>query len=116
MPASSSTLDQQARQRILTWIRTTGMRQAELAERVGKTQAWLSRYLSGQLDADLRTLDLLARQFGHSLVALLDLPAEPKEAKLIEMYRALPADARMVADQLFQSWTRPYRPVGRSRK
>jgi predicted transcriptional regulator len=50
------TLDQVARDRIKHWIVSTGVTQTELAARIGRTQAWMSRYLSGEFDADLETL------------------------------------------------------------
>ena len=50
------TLDEQARQRIRTWIQLTGVTQKTLGERIGRNQAWMSRYLSGELNADLETL------------------------------------------------------------
>ncbi len=110
------TLDQVARDRIKAWIASTGVTQTELAERVGKNQAWMSRYLSGEFDADLETLQKMARTFGHSLSALLDTPADPVEARWMEYYRALPVTARTIAMNLLENWSRPRgRKGGRSR-
>ena len=76
-------------QRIKAWIASTGVTQSALAERIGRNQAWMSRYLAGEFAADLETLQKMARAFNHSLAALLESPTDPDEAKLIEAYRAL---------------------------
>lgn len=82
-------LDQQARDRIKAWIASTGVTQTELADRIGRNQAWMSRYLKGEFDADLETLQKIAQTFGFTLIALLDLPSNPHEARLMEEFRAL---------------------------
>jgi transcriptional regulator with XRE-family HTH domain len=82
-------LDQQARERIKSWVATTGVTQTDLAARIGRNQAWMSRYLKGDFAADLETLMKIAAAFGFSLVALLDLPRDPHEARLVEEFRAL---------------------------
>jgi len=87
-------LDQQARERIKAWVASTGVTQTELAERVGRNQAWMSRYLKGEFDADLDTLAKIAACFGFTLIALLDLPRDPHEARLVEEFRALPPRGR----------------------
>jgi transcriptional regulator with XRE-family HTH domain len=80
-------LDQLARDRIKSWVASTGVTQTELAERIGRNQAWMSRYLKGEFDADLDTLQKIAACFGFSLIALLDLPRDPHEARLVEEFR-----------------------------
>lgn len=90
------TLDQQARDRIKSWVDSTGVTQAELAERIGRNQAWMSRYLKGEFDADLTTLERMAATFGFNLSALLNLPSDPFEARIIEEIRALPPKARSI--------------------
>lgn len=112
MPKS---LDELARGRIQTWIAGTGITQTALAERIGRNQAWMSRYLGSEFNADLETLQKMAAVFGHSLAALLDAPTAPDEAKLVEAYRALPHDSRVRALDLLQDWSRP-RGRGRSRR
>jgi len=92
--AVPSSYEQRARARIKSWLHATGMAQVDLGVRIGKNQPWMSRYLSGEIDADLATLEAMAGVFGHSLTALLDLPLDPQEARLLEYYRALPARAR----------------------
>jgi transcriptional regulator with XRE-family HTH domain len=88
-------LDQQARERIQSWIASTGVTQTELATRIGRNQAWMSRYLKGEIQAaDLETLQKIAQTFGFTLIALLDLPRDPHEARLVEEFRALPPRGR----------------------
>ena len=83
-----------ARRRIKSWIAATGITQVTLADRINKNQAWMSRYLSGDFDADLDTLAAVAGVFGHSIGALLDAAADPQEQNVIDAYRALPIGAR----------------------
>lgn len=97
------TLDQQARERIRQWIATTGVTQAELGARIGRNQAWMSRYLKGEFDADLTTLDRMAQMFGFTLVGLLNLPSDPFEARLIEEVRALPPKTRQTLLEMLTS-------------
>lgn len=87
-------VDQQARERIKAWIASTGVTQVELAERIGRNQAWMSRYLNAEFDANFETLQKIAECFGFTLIALLDLPRDPHEARLIEEFRALPPRGR----------------------
>lgn len=116
MPQVPQTLDQVARERIKTWITSTGITQTALAEHVGRKQAWMSRYLSAEFDADLETLQKIARVFGHSLNALLGTPTDPDESRVIDLFRALPPSARPVLIDLLESWTRLRRSDGRTRK
>ena len=88
------TIDQQARERIKAWVASTGVTQTELADRIGRNQAWMSRYLKGEFDADMETLQKIAGIFGFSLIALLNLPTDPHEARLVEEFRALPPRGR----------------------
>src|SRR4029077_6719069 len=93
-PPSPPSLDQIARNRIRTWIQSMGVKQTALAPLNGKPQACISRYLSGELGAALETLAAFGRVFGHSLTALFDAPADPAEARVIDLYRALPEPSR----------------------
>jgi transcriptional regulator with XRE-family HTH domain len=115
MPAPPPTLDQIARERIRAWIQGTGVKQTTLAPLIGKPQAWISRYLSGELGADLETLAAFARVFGHSLTTLFNTPADPGEARVVALYRALPEASRPLLIQLLEDWTRQKRG-GRNRK
>jgi transcriptional regulator with XRE-family HTH domain len=109
------TLDDLAREQIRKWIASTGITQMELALRIGRNQAWMSRYLAGSFDTDLETLQKMARVFGHSLTALLVVPTDPDEEALVTSYRALPQEARGIALSLLQDWSRA-RARARSRR
>jgi transcriptional regulator with XRE-family HTH domain len=113
MPTPQPTLDQVARDRIRTWIQSTGVTQTDLSEQIGKNQAWMSRYLKGEFDADLETLQTIARVFGHQFNALISSPADPVEARVLDLFRALPASARPIAISLLESWTRLQRKPAR---
>jgi transcriptional regulator with XRE-family HTH domain len=105
----AATYEQRARERIRRWIQATGMTQAELGERIGRNQEWVSRYLGG-LNADLQTLHQIAGVFGHSLIALLDLPKDPEEARLVELYRSMPPEARPVLLELLAKYEAAFVP------
>jgi len=105
MTPSSNTIEDRARQRIRTWIAVTRIKQATLAEKIGKNPAWLSRYLSGEHDAELSTLERIATVFGQSLQALLDVPADVAEVRFIEMFRALPSPSRTTVVRLLEDLT-----------
>lgn len=111
------TLDELARSQIKKWLDSTQTTQTHLADRIGKNQAWMSRYLNAEYDADLETLQSMAAVFSHSLAALLELPGDPEEAAVIAAYRALPTHARGLALELLQDWSRARaRGRGRSRR
>lgn len=108
------TLDEQVRQRIRGWVESTGVTQKELGERIGRNQAWMSRYLSGEMDADLETLQKMAQAFEHTLSALLDTPTDPLEARWLGYYRGFPPALRTsfmtLLDQMARRLARPRRP------
>jgi transcriptional regulator with XRE-family HTH domain len=108
------TRDEQARERIRSWVHSTGVTQTELAAQIGRTQAWMSRYLNGEFDADLTTLERMAGVFGFNLSALLNLPNDPFEARIIEEVRALPPKSRGILLDLLTS-LRQTRPRPRRR-
>jgi len=110
-PSPPTTLQQLARSRIKLWLNTTGTTQTALATHIGKKQAWLSRYLAGDYDADLETLNDIARAFGHTISALLNVPSDPDHARLVDLYNALPADARRTVMTLLEQWGRPPRAI-----
>jgi len=95
-----------ARTRLRAWIKSSGMTQRDLAARIGKEQGWVSRYLAGKFEADLITLQRLAAVFDHTVNALLLMPSDPNEARLIEMFRSLPPRSRSIALQLLEDWAR----------
>jgi transcriptional regulator with XRE-family HTH domain len=101
------TLDEIARARVREWLTATGTTQTALGERIGRTQAWTSRYLLGEFDADLTTLQKIADVFGHSIAALLDVPSDPAEAIFLNYFRAVDAEKRALVLRLLESWAHP---------
>jgi len=89
-------LQDAARATIREWIASTGTTQTTICAGIGRNQPWLSRYLSGDIDADIDTLDQLARVFGHTLWGLLQVPSDQDDAEVIRLYRALRQEARPV--------------------
>jgi hypothetical protein len=81
---------------------------------VEKNQPWLSRYLAGGIDADLDTLAAIAKVFDHNLFALLSVPADPEEAALIRLYRALRPEGRRAILAMLREMSRDHMS-GRSR-
>lgn len=109
--APRPSLDEQARARINAWIQQTGTTQADLGKQIGRNQAWMSRYLSGEIEtADLATLEKIAQAFGQQISALLTTPTDPAEAQVIDAYRALPVEDRALAIRVLQKFARPRRP------
>lgn len=111
--ATPPTYDDRVRARVRDWINKSGQTQAAVGEAIGKNQAWISRYLSGEVYADLDMLQRIAAVFDHTLFALLDLPGgDPVIESLIAKYRALPPDSRELIDRLLDEF-RPRRHGGR---
>jgi len=77
----------------------------------------MSRYLSGGLNADLESLRGIAEAFGHSLCALLDAPADPVEAQVIDRFRALPPYERETVLRVLEGLALPpiRKPARRAR-
>jgi transcriptional regulator with XRE-family HTH domain len=112
------TLQELARAQIQKWIVGTGITQTELAARIDRNQAWMSRYLKEAYDADLEDLNRMAQVFGHTLAQLFQLPIDPEEAALISGYRAMKLEARKHVFGLVQELSRGKgkpRARGRSR-
>ena len=103
MPPS---LQETARTQIKRWIVSTGITQVAFGERIGRNQVWVSKYLKGEFDTDLETLQQMAQVFRHTLTQLLDFPADPDEEALITLYRALRPEARRLAFQVLQEMGR----------
>lgn len=95
-------LDEVVRQKIRSWVQSTGVTQAALAQHIGRDQVWMSRYLAGKVGADLETVARIVRAFGHPLTAVLDMPGDPNEARLIELFRGFSPELRAQMLQLFQ--------------
>jgi transcriptional regulator with XRE-family HTH domain len=114
------TLDQRARTKIHQWIVSSGLTQADVAVKIGRTPGWLSRYLNADFNADLETLRAFAAAFGLPFGALFDEPGDnPAETRLLEDWRALPPESRTMLSNLAELWARPLRrgprAVGRRR-
>jgi transcriptional regulator with XRE-family HTH domain len=109
-------LDDIARKQIRHWIEGTGITQATLADRIGRNQAWMSRYLKGEFDADLTTLDQMARVFNHTVAALLNVPDDPEVAQLVSHYRACRPEARAWLSSIAAEMSRAARVRSRSRR
>lgn len=113
MPPS---LQDTARAQLKRWIGSTGITQAAFGERIGRNQVWVSKYLKGEFDADLETLQQMAQVFRHTLTQLLDFPSDPDEAALITLYRALRPEVRRLAFQMLQEMSRSRSAKPRSPK
>jgi transcriptional regulator with XRE-family HTH domain len=109
-------LDETARSQIRRWIDTTGLTQTQLATAIGRNQAWMSRYLAGEFDADLTTLEQMAGVFSHTIAELLLVPPQPDEARLILNYRACRPDARQTLLQVSDAMSSRVRARGKSRR
>ena len=109
-------LDETARSQIRRWIDTTGFTQTQLATAIGRNQAWMSRYLAGEFDADLSTLEQMAGVFSHTIAELLLVPPQADEARLILNYRACRPDARQTLLAVSDAMCARSRVRGKSRK
>lgn len=77
--------------------------QMTLAKAVGVSQSWVSLYKSGDQDANIDQLDVMARVFGHTLNELIDLRPDPKERELLDAYRAIEASKRPLAIEVVRA-------------
>lgn len=108
-------LDDVARRRIVAWLRASGRTQADLGRDIGRNQAWMSRFLDGEFDADLDTLQRIAVAFEHDITALLDAPKPGPDAEALSLFRALRPASRALALELLREWAHPPVTRGRSR-
>lgn len=115
-PTMPPGLDAIARSQIKRWLESTGVTQTSLAEQIGRNQAWMSRYLAAEFDADLDTLDRIAATFNHSVAALLNVPQDPDEARLVTLFRALRPENRKLVLQMCHELTHPGRSRPRTTK
>lgn len=112
----SKPLQSLARSRLRMWLQSDGRSQTNVAASIGRNQEWVSRFLTGKLDADVDTLQQLAAIFGHSLASLLQVAVDPDEAKLIDAFRALSGPARVTAIEVVRAMAgRPPQRRGRAR-
>lgn len=105
-------LTELARTRLAQWFAgQPGLTQKALADVVGHEQGWVSNYFAGRQNATIDELDAMARRLGGSLTELFDAPkSNPAEARVLELYRALPASRRpAVATMLEAMQTTPPR-------
>jgi transcriptional regulator with XRE-family HTH domain len=109
-------LDDVARARILAWLRASGKTQADLGRDIGRNQSWMSRYLDGEFDADLDTLQRIAFAFDHTLTALLNVPGDAPGDEAREHFNALRKQTRDLALSVLKDWANPPVTPGRSRK
>lgn len=59
-----------------------GMRQQDLAERIGERQNWVSKRLTGAVSFRLSDLERVARVLGVSVAELVDsAPADDRQAR-----------------------------------
>jgi transcriptional regulator with XRE-family HTH domain len=111
MPSVPTPIDEIARQQIRQWLRSTGTTQVSFAQQIDRNQEWVSRYLNGNFDADLPTLQRMAAVFGHNLATLFgSLPSDPDEGSLLRMFRGLRPEGRKALLTVLQEWTHP-RPI-----
>lgn len=66
-PENDDTLDELLRREVKQWLAESGMKHTHFARRIGRTPVWVARYLGGQRDANLDTLEKIARIFGRDL-------------------------------------------------
>src|SRR4051812_25890093 len=108
-------LDEVARARLRDWLKSTGETQTDFGNRIGRNQAWMSRYLDAEFDADLTTLQRIADAQNITLWQLLDVTGSDElEAELIRHYRATTPTRRELAVSLLREWRA--KPEPRSRK
>jgi len=112
-PPPEPTLDDIARERIKAWLKATGTTQTEVCDRIGKTQGWMSRYLAAEFNTDLETLKAIAGIFRHPITALFDVPSDPDDALLLDVFHAMPPDGRQLYLQLGQHMTAGRKTGGR---
>lgn len=96
-------IDEQVRQRLGRWLKANKGRitQDDLADAAGRSQPWVSGYLSGSKEKPptFDELDAMARVFEHSINELFDAQLPPDEQDLLDGYRAIRAERRAFARQ-----------------
>lgn len=98
-------LTELARARLAQWFAgQSELTQRALADVVGHEQGWVSNYFIGRQNATIDEIDAMARTLGGTLTELLDVPkGNPAEARVLELYRALPAAKRPLVTTLLEA-------------
>lgn len=87
-----------ARKRLVSWMDARrDLTQMDVARAIGRDQTWVSRYKLGKQNADIDDLAALAAVYGHTLNELLDLRSDPDERALLDAFRAMKPETRLVA-------------------
>lgn len=84
-------LQDRARQRVKDLMAARDLAQRDVGDHIGRSAAWMSKFLGGTLDADIDTLQRLARVFRLTLCQLIEMPPDADELLLLADYRALEA-------------------------
>lgn len=108
VPVAPPSLQTIARTNLKQWLVSTDTTQTYVCAQIGRNQPWLSRYLKGEIDADIDTLAQMAAVFEHSLFALLSVPADPEEALLVKLYRACRPTGRRAALAMLRELSRQF--------
>jgi transcriptional regulator with XRE-family HTH domain len=98
-------IDDTARRRVRAWMAARRVTKTKIAQVAGRTQAWASRWLAGDFDAQLDDLAKIAAHFGQPIAALFDQRPDPAEAELVELYRGLPPERQTLALDLLRDWS-----------
>lgn len=78
---------------------------AAVSEAIGQKPNWVSRYLSGQFDADLDQLAAIAEFFKIRFSDLLNVPPPTvDDGELWQLYGALPAEKQAVVLQVVRAF------------
>jgi transcriptional regulator with XRE-family HTH domain len=113
-------LDDQARERIKKWLKTSGMSQVTFAERIGWSQPTVSQYLHGDHGTDMDTLARIARIFGRRFADLFsesEPPTDPPATELVTMWNALPSEeARAAVKTMMRSYPKGGKASGVARR
>ena len=111
LPPQHTSVKDLARQRIRRWTRASGRTQTDIARVIGRSQVWVSQYLSGDQDADVDDLCKLARLFGHTLTVLFEEFEDPTHRVVMDAFWAIAEDDRALALAMLQALARPRLPV-----
>ena len=83
------------RQRLYAWFKHSPFTQATFGKAIGRSGSWVSRFFAGEYPADLGLLKLMAAVLNHTVRDAFNLhPETPGEARVVEIYRALPKRER----------------------